>query len=120
MKDPEKIGLSESVAEGLEDMLVAVGKSTQKLELLLKFFSDIFDLAKPYSNEKTGEILAPNKRIPIEKLDSKLRKNIDLIDSAFVETMAYTQWLSIFADSYKKIKKRLAQVRTEGLGERLR
>mgnify|MGYP006431115051 FL=1 len=38
MKDPEKIGLSESVTEDLDDMIVATGGSSVLLQILLQFF----------------------------------------------------------------------------------
>jgi len=120
MKDPERMGLNEAASENVDDIMTAAGNSSDKLELLLKFFSDIFDLAKPYSNLKTGEISCPNKRIPIEKLDSLMLKQLKQLDEPFLETVAHTQWLQIFSEAHKKIKKKLTKVQSGGFEERLK
>ena len=109
MKDPEKFGLSESVAEDLDDMLVAAGGSTILLQLLLRFFKEMFEIAKPFTDPKTKKIKAPNGRLPIEKLTPGLKAKLDNIDGAFVETMSYCEWITVFVDGYKKIKQKLEQ-----------
>ena len=119
MKDPEKFGLSESVSEDLDDMLVAVGNSSVLLQLLLRFFKEMFEIAKPFTNVKSKKITAPNGRLPIEKLSVGLKQKIDNIDGAFVETMSYCEWITVFTDGYKRVKQKLEQ-QSGSFGERLK
>lgn len=109
MKDPEKYGASESIKEDIDDIMVQIGNNTTTLKLLLQFFKEMFEIAKPFTNEKTKKIHAPNGQLPIHKLTPSLRNGIDKIDGAFVETMSYTEWIQVFIDGYKRVKLKLEQ-----------
>ena len=107
LKDPEKFGLSESVKENIDDMLVSAHGSSMKLQALLQFFEEMFELAKPFTDINTGEIRAPNGKLPVEKLSPSMIKIVNSIDGAFIETMSYCQWLSVLKDSYWQVRKKI-------------
>ncbi|HBB02829.1 MAG: hypothetical protein US89_C0007G0011 [Candidatus Peregrinibacteria bacterium GW2011_GWF2_38_29] len=109
MKDPEKFGGAESKVEGLDDMMIYAGGDISKLKLLLQFFEEMYEIAKPFADKKTGKISAPNKKLPINKLTPALRLRINKIDFAFIDTMSYTEWIQIFIDGYKAVKKKINQ-----------
>lgn len=106
-KDPEKFGLSESVKEDIDDMLVSSQGSSVKLQAMLKFFEEMFELAKPYTDKDTGEIRAPNGKLPIEKLTPSIVDIVNSIDGAFIESMSYCQWLPVLKDGYWQIRKKI-------------
>lgn len=112
MKDPEKFGGAESSVEGLDDMMVQAGNNLVQLNLLLKFFEEMYEIAKPYADQKNGKINVPGKKIPIDRLSPQLKASIDAIDSAFVETMRYSEWIQVFIEGYKRIKKKIEQQKT--------
>lgn len=109
MKDPEKYGARESIGEDIDDIIVQIGNDTTTLKLLLQFFKEMFEIAKPFTNEKTKRIHAPNGQLPIRKLTPALKGRIDKIDGAFVETMSYSEWIQVFINGYKKVKLNLEQ-----------
>jgi hypothetical protein len=109
MKDPEQFGGTESNIENLDDMIVQTGNDPAQLNLLLKFFVEMYEIAKPYADSKTGKINAPNKKIPIDKLSSGLKSKIDTIDSAFIETIRYTEWLQVFKNGQDRIRQKILQ-----------
>jgi hypothetical protein len=119
MKDPEKIGLSESVTEDLDDMIVATGGSSVLLQILLQFFKEMFEIAKPFTDPKTKKIKAPKGRLPIGKLSPNVRKRIDTMDSAFIETMSYCEWITVFSDGYQRVKQKQEQ-QSYDCGEKLK
>jgi len=112
MRDPEKCGAAESIKEDIDDMLIQIGKDTTTLKYLLQFFKEMFEIAKPYTDEKTKKIHAPNGQLPIHKLTPALKDRIDKVDGAFVETMSYTEWIQTFIDGYKRVKLKLEQSST--------
>ena len=109
MKDPEKYGAAESIKEDIDDIMVQIGNNTTTLKLLLQFFKEMIEISKPYTDEKTKRIHAPNGKLPIHKLTPALKDQIDRIDGAFVETMSYTEWIQVFIDGYKRVKLKLEQ-----------
>ncbi len=106
-KDPENFGGTESVAEDLDDMLVQAGDNTAQLKLLLAFFQQMFEIAKPFTDEKTKKIHAPNNILPITNLDPRIIKGINELDGAFIETMRHAEWITVFSDGYKRVKAKL-------------
>lgn len=109
MKDLEKFDSSESIKEDIDDIIVQIGNDTTTLKLLLQFFKEMFEIAKPFTDEKTKNIHAPNGQLPIHKLTPTLKKEIDKIDGAFVETMSYSEWIQVFIDGYKRVKLKIEQ-----------
>jgi hypothetical protein len=121
MKDPEKFGSTEVAKENIDDMIVGARGSPQKLHILLKFFEEMIRLAAPFTHAVTGEIRAPKGRLPVERLSPEIRRGIDLIDSAFVETMSYTGWVQVFREGMKKVRRKLgAGGGVSDSGEKLR
>lgn len=110
MKDPEKFGGTESVGEDVEDIMVEAGQDAPKLEALLELFEKLIELAEPYTNKKTGKIITPNNRIPVEKLPLELINKINTIDGAFVESMSYTEWMQVLLKSKQRIKEKLESI----------
>lgn len=107
MKDPEKMGLSDATSEYLSDMMTGAGGSTERLQLLLKFFEEMYEIAKPYTDFQTLRISCPNKKIPIDGLSPGLKEKLDSWDSAFVDTIRYCEWISELTEAHKRIKSKL-------------
>jgi hypothetical protein len=109
MKDLERNGSKESAQEDLDDMMSQASQNTEQLQALMQFFKEMFHIAIPYTDTKTKKIAVPKNGLPIEKLTTGLSQKINTIDPSFVETMAYAQWIEIFAEGYQKTKAKLEQ-----------
>ena len=111
-RDPEKFGRTDSIdaiSEDLDDMVVQAGTSPRQLKILMYFFKEMFEIAKPFTDLETKKIKAPNGLLPIQGIDSRVIKTVNAIDGAFVESMQSCEWISIFADGYKNCKKKLKE-----------
>ena len=121
MKDPEKFGLANSVAENLDDLTTQARNDPSKLLALMQLFKDIYGLAKPYIDPKTKKIMAPRGLIPTEGLDSQLVDTINKMDGAFIETLRMTEYPQVLVDSYNAVKKKYEQFQSqEGFGDRMK
>lgn len=109
MKDPENFGGAESSVEGLDDMIVGAGNDPTQLKSLLQFFEEMYEIAKPFADKATGKITIPGGLIPVDTLSPGLRAKIDAIDKVYVDTMRYTEWMNVFVDGHRRIKKKLEQ-----------
>ena len=116
MKDPEKSGLANSVAENLDDMTTQARNDPSKLLALMQLFKDMYRISKPFIDPKTKKIQAPNDRIPTESLDPFLVKAINKLDGAFIETLSYNEFPEVFVDSYNAVKKKLDNLTQHGGG----
>jgi hypothetical protein len=122
MKDPEKFGLANSVAENLDDMTIQTKSDPKKLMALMQLLKDMYGFAKPYIDPKSKTIKAPKGQIPTKGLNPALVKIINTLDCAFIETLSYTEHPQVFVDSYHFVKKKLDSLSRGGggFGERVR
>lgn len=108
MKDPENFGGMESTVEGLDDMIVGAGHDLTQLNMLLKLYDEMYEIAKPFA-DKTGKITAPDHKLPINTLSPEIVKNINAMDGAYIDTLRYTEYMKVFIDGYKQIKSKINQ-----------
>ncbi|MBT3349387.1 hypothetical protein HN954_00515 [bacterium] len=109
-KDPEKFGGMDSISEDLDDLIVgALALDKKYLKVLMLFFKEMFEIAKPFTNLESKKITAPGGKLPVDGIDPRMIQMINKIDGAFIETIRMTEWIIAFSEGYNRCKKKLAE-----------
>ncbi len=116
-----EIGKSKEMArEDADDMITGAGKDMNKLLLLKECYKGLINSAQPYTRSD-GKIVAPNGVIPLSHLSKSNIEGIQAMDSAFLESMQYNEWMQTFEEGLQAVNTKIEQIASqESWGESLK